>query len=161
MNIASAACLAVLLMTSCSSGHKSPESPAGEEVATPAPDVNAADEPAGAAGQAGQERPMDPDELALMHMAQVINTLRDLMHDCEAAEKKSLEYIERNKQAIVEGVAYGQNKEKGLQGQARDAYEDKMEALLNELAPDYEMVLESFGNACPDQKKSIGSAMGM
>jgi hypothetical protein len=155
VKFSAAACLAALLMSSCGSGHKSSKAPAGEETSKPAPVSHASDEPAGQQGQ------MEPDELAVIHIAQVINIMRDLMHDCPAAERKSLAYIERNKEAIMGGVAYGQKKEKALKGQDQGQYEDRMEALLNKHAPDFDKVLESFGNACPDQKHAIGSAMGL
>ena len=155
MKISAASCLAVVLMTSCGSGQKSPQAPAGDEAAAPAPGANAADAPAGQQGQ------MEPDELAVIHIAQVINIMRDLMHDCPAAEQRSMAYIERNKEAIMGGMAYGQKKEKALHGQDQDQYENRMEALPNKHAPDFEKVLDSFGDVCPDQKQAIGSAMGL
>ncbi|MFH1438482.1 MAG: hypothetical protein ABIJ56_22425, partial [Pseudomonadota bacterium] len=148
--------LAALLIAACGSGQKTAEAPAGRKTDAPAPaGQDAAPEPAGQAEQ------MNPDELAVTHIAHVINILRDLTIDCEAAQQQSLEYIERNKQEIINGVTYGKNKEDGLQGEAKDAYGDKMEALLDELAPDYKRVLERYGDSCPDQKEAIGSAMGL
>ena len=121
--------LAALLIAACGSGQKSTETPADEKTETPVPaEQDAAAEPAEPAKQ------MEPDELAVTHIAHVINILRDLTIDCEAAKQQSLEYIESNRQVIVDGVMYGKNKEDMLQGEAKDAYEAKMEALLNELA---------------------------
>ncbi len=153
MKTVTAACLAALLLASCGSGPGRTAAPAQEGAAGPVP--------AGQAAPSDPEANMEPDELALVHIAQVINILRDLMYDCTGAERKSMAYIERNKDAIVSGVAYGKSKEKALKGQAKDAYEDKMEALLNELAPDFDKVLDGFDNVCPNQKEAIGSAMGL
>ncbi len=148
--------LAAMLIAACGSEKKNAETPADEKTDAPAPaGQDAAAEPSEPAKQ------MEPDELAVTHIAHVINILRDLTIDCEAALQQSLEYIDSNKQEIINGVAYGKKKEDALQGEAQDAYEAKMEALLNELASDYKRILERYGDSCPAQKEAIGDAMGL
>jgi hypothetical protein len=142
-----------LAFCACGAEQKGTKEPSQEEIKAPGHE---------ASGPSGPDTEgLMPDEQFVFHLAEIVNLIRESWGSCDQALRLCLAYIEKHKESIDEGFAYGKSKESELAGEAKAAYDQKMKTLLLELIPDFDGVMDGFAEHCPEEKEKIGIALGV
>ena len=102
---------------------------------------------------------MDPGQRVAIHVAEIVKIIDKSRGDCQKSLIESLDYIEKNRADIDDGVAHLKAKDKEIGGEEQEAYMHKLMALIEEIVPHPQQIMGAFDQKCPGQNAKIGKAL--